>query len=203
MEIAGVELPEEATEGTTQEERVASWFGMTKRMTDTLQALLGSPVYGRGVEGRDAAPQTHGVYLFSESGEHLYVGRTGRTERSVKSGKTTSSGFRKRLAGHSTPGATISSASFAMRIAIEAAETEGLVLPAARNERVEQPRFAELFSEAKKRVTAMEFRTVEIEVDRESAVFEVTPRLSWLRRTTHSRRAEFFRAIHFSPRLIR
>ncbi len=47
MEIAGVELPEEATEGTTQEERVASWFGMTKRMTNTLQALLDSPVYGR------------------------------------------------------------------------------------------------------------------------------------------------------------
>ena len=46
-----------------------------------------------------------GVYLFSEHGEDLYVGRTGKTERSLKSGKASASGFRARLAGHSTAGA--------------------------------------------------------------------------------------------------
>lgn len=170
-EIDGVELPEEATKGTTREERAAAWSEMTERMATMLDGLLNSPVYGRGINGRDPAPESHGVYLFSENGEHLYVGRTGLTERSVKAGKKSASGFRKRLAGHSTDGAGLSSASFALRIAMEAAE--GLEVPPKRSERLGNERFKQLFVAAKRRITAMEFRVIEIEVDRESAVFEV------------------------------
>jgi hypothetical protein len=71
---------------------------MTERLGPMLDQLLGSTVYGREIKGRPTAPTTHGVFLFSEDGEPLYVGRTGKTERSVKAGKSSSSGFRARLA---------------------------------------------------------------------------------------------------------
>ena len=145
---------------------------MTDRLPALLVALQESAVYGRG-PGREKPSHAHGVYLFTEGDRHLYVGRTGRTERSVKSGKPSASGFRKRLAGHSTPGAGLSTASFALRLAMEDAANEGLELPAARKDRLTVPRFVELFSAAKDRVTDMEFRTVEIDDDRESYVFEL------------------------------
>jgi hypothetical protein len=173
VDIESVELPETATEATSREERATAWAEMTERMAEVLDALLNSPVYGRGVKGRDKAPRTHGVYLFSESGEHLYVGRTGRTERSVKAGKQSASGFRARLAGHSAPGAGLSSASFALRLAMGMAANERLDVPAKRSDRLDNERFAQLFTEAKERITAMDFRVVEIEDNRESAVFEV------------------------------
>jgi hypothetical protein len=81
-------------------------------------------------QGPRQGPQDARVYLFSESGEHLYVGRTGRTERSVKAGKQSASGFRARLAGHSAPGAGLSSASFALRLAMGMAANERLDVPA-------------------------------------------------------------------------
>jgi hypothetical protein len=67
-----------------------------------LKQLENSKVYGRPKTGRPKAPKSHGVYLFTKNGEHMYVGRTGRTERSVKGGKKSASGFRARLAA--TPG---------------------------------------------------------------------------------------------------
>lgn len=173
MADLNVELPEAATEATTREERAAAWLAITEGMAATLDALLASQVYGRDVQGRPAAPKAHGVYLFSDNREHLYVGRTGKTERSVKAGKASSSGFRARLAGHSRPKAGINSASVALRLAMETAAEEGLEVPAKRSERLSNERFAELFTEAKARITQMEFRVVNIEEDRESAVFEV------------------------------
>lgn len=127
-----VDLPEAATEASTHEERAAAWLAIAESMAATLDALLASEVYGRDVQGRPAAPKSHGVYLFSDNREHLYVGRTGKTERSVKAGKTSSSGFRARLAGHSRPKAGINSPSFALRLAMEAAAEEGLEVPAKR-----------------------------------------------------------------------
>ena len=138
-----------------------------------LDALLASEVYGRDLNGRPKAPTTHGVYLFSENEEPLYVGRTGKTERSIKAGKDSASGFRARLAGHSRPSSGLSSASFAVRLAMKQAEVKELELPARRSERLSNERFAQLFIEAKKRITQMEFRVVEVVEDRESAVFEV------------------------------
>lgn len=56
---------------------------------------------------------------------------------------------------------------------METAAKEELTVPARRSERLENKRFAQLFAEAKERITAMDFRVVNIEDDRESAVFEV------------------------------
>jgi hypothetical protein len=153
--------------------RQAEWMAMVGGLEARLDALLESEVYGRGVAEREAAPITHGVYLFTEGGRHLYVGRTGKTERSARAGKQSASGFRARLAGHSRPGSGLSSATFAIRLALEQAAKEGSPITAARSELLEHPRFPALFVAAKERITAMEFRSVEIEDDRESAVFEV------------------------------
>jgi hypothetical protein len=145
---------------------------MADRLPGLLVTLQESVAYGRG-PGRKKPSHAHGVYLFTEGDRHMYVGRTGRTERSIQSGKPSASGFRKRLAGHSTPGAELNTASFALRLAMEDAANEGLEVPAARKDRLEVPRFVELFSAAKERITAMEFRTVDIDDDRESYVFEL------------------------------
>ena len=168
-----VELPQGATEDTTREERAAAWTEMNDRMSELLDRLLGSPSYGRRETGRPPAPDSHGVYLFSDAGEPQYVGRTGRTERSIRAGKKSASGFRARLAGHSRPSSGLSSASFALRIALGWAADEQLVLPANRSDVLSNGHFAELFSTAKERITGMDFQVVPIEQDRESAVFEV------------------------------
>jgi hypothetical protein len=54
----------------------------------------------------------------------------------------------------------------------EAAD-RGIVVPAKRSDRLKNKKFAALFTAAKKQITAMEFRTVKIEDDREAAVFEI------------------------------
>jgi hypothetical protein len=138
-----------------------------------LEQVLQSEVYGRGAPDSQAAPNAHGVYLFTENSRHLYVGRTGKTERSVRAGKPSASGFRARLAGHCRPSSGLSSATFAIRLALERAREEGTPIVAPRGELLNDPRFRALFVAAKERITAMEFRLVEIEDDRESAVFEV------------------------------
>jgi hypothetical protein len=153
--------------------REAEWAAMVGGLDARLRELVRSEVHGRGVPGRKAAPTTHGVYLFTESDKHLYVGRTGKTERSVRAGKQSASGFRARLAGHCRPGSGLSSATFAIRLALEQARKEGNAIIAPRGELLADPRFGLLFIAAKERITAMEFRVVEIEDDRESAVFEV------------------------------
>jgi hypothetical protein len=142
-------------------------------MPELLDRLLGSTSYGRRETGRPPAPDSHGVYLFSEVGEPLYVGRTGRTERSIRADKTSASGFKARLAGHSRPSSGLSSASLAVRIALGWAADEELVLPAERSDLMSNDHFADLFSTAKQRITGMDFQVVPIGEDRESAVFEV------------------------------
>jgi len=169
----GLDLPEGPATIATREERAAAWAELTDGLEMRLDALLASEVWGRDLPDRPAAPATHGVYLFSEAGAHLYVGRTGRTERSVRAGTKSASGFRARLAGHCRPSSGLSSATFAIRLALEAAAKEEVVVAARRSKLLDDQHFADLFVAAKKRITAMEFRTVDIEDDRECAVFEV------------------------------
>ncbi len=146
---------------------------MVEGLEGRLEELLQSDLYGRGGAERKAAPITPGVYLFSEVGRHLYVGRTGKTERAVRAGKPSASGFRARLTGHCRPSSGLSSATFAIRLALEQAMREGIPIAVPRGELLADPRFPALFIAAKERITAMEFRVLEIEDDRESAVFEV------------------------------
>lgn len=153
---------------------LSRWQQIASSLPRNLHRLLESPVYGRGPR-RVPPPRMHGVYLFTERGRHLYVGRTGRTERSLMAGKQGSSNFRSRLAGHSRPSSPHDSAPFAWRIALRKARRQGLLseLPADRKGRAADPRLAALFVEAKERVTAMEFRVVEIPDDPEAYAFEV------------------------------
>ena len=183
--------------------RRAEWAEMIGGIEGRLERLLQSDVYGRGVVERKAAPITHGAYLFTEGGRHLYVGRTGKTERSLRAGKPSASGFRARLAGHCRPSSGLSSATFAIRLALEQARKEGKPITAPRRELLADPRFAALFIAAKERITAMEFRVVEIEDDRESAVFEVYAAYMLETRTTHSQRAEHGADTGWSPRSSR
>ena len=160
------------------------WNDVLAKLPDYLDSLLGSAIYGRG-KGRTAAPKQHGVYLFTEGASHLYVGRCGLTERARKVGKGHSN-FRTRLAGHSRPGSAHNSATFAWRLTFEilGAQIDGM--PQTRAELQLHPPFREEFLRQKERVTAMDFRVLQIEDDFESYVFEAyaahrleTPHNSW------------------------
>lgn len=158
------------------EQRVAEWDEITRALPDLLEQLLSSPAYGLRDDRPNPSSEQHGVYLFTEGGQHLYVGRTGLTERARLAGKPGSSSFLTRLTGHTErdPG----SGSFAWRLTMEKALKEvdaGLrdPLPNTRKLRVEDPGLLELFREQQRRVAAMDFRTVEINDERVSYVFEL------------------------------
>lgn len=91
-----------------------------------------------------------GVYLLSEGGEHLYVGR--------------SNDIRGRIKRHSKPGATHRMAAFAFRLA---RQTTGLLRASykkgdgSRDALMEDPAFASAFMAAKARICNMELRYVE------------------------------------------
>jgi len=67
--------------------RKREWAKVEAKLPCYLEALLDSEVFGRG-PGRELPPREHGVYLFTETGRHLYVGRCGLTERAAKRGST-------------------------------------------------------------------------------------------------------------------
>ena len=93
---------------------------------------------------------SQGVYLFSENGQHLYVGR--------------SNTMRKRYQYHTRPGATHNQASFALKLA---AETCKMPPPSYRegdgqkDRLANNPEYAAAFIEAKARVKAMDYRFVQ------------------------------------------
>ena len=91
---------------------------------------------------------TSGVYLLSERGRHLYVGRSGR--------------LRDRIQGHSRPGATYRMAAFAFRLAREATgELQATYKPqGSRRDLAARPRFKKAFDRAKARIRAMDVRFV-------------------------------------------
>jgi hypothetical protein len=111
-------------------------------------------------------PATAGVYLFTEQGQHQYVGRS----KTLKS----------RFGNHTRPSSGENSAPFAFNIAKRAAEDDGFeVAGRTRKQLATDPKFAEkYFTPAKGRVRAMEFRYVEFnpddaDADAFSTIFEV------------------------------
>ncbi len=94
-------------------------------------------------------PPAKGIYLFSENGKHLYVGRTRR--------------FRDRVREQSTPSATHNQAVFAFKLAREATGRMDATYSkkGSRAELQNDPQFAEAFSRAKERVRNMDLRFVE------------------------------------------
>jgi hypothetical protein len=111
-----------------------------------------------------ALPQSlpkRAIYMFSENGEHLYVGRTNN--------------LRNRLRGHCSPSSQHSSAVFAFRIArqdtgfIKATyKTEG-----SRASLCDHPEFGPAFVNAKRRVANMDIRYVEESEPVKQALLEI------------------------------
>lgn len=164
--------------------RKREWAKVETKLPGYLEALLDSEVFGRG-PGREPPPREHGVYLFTEAGRHLYVGRCGLTERAAKRGRGHSN-FRTRLAGHTRPSSAHNQATFAWRLAVEAVEGQFKGLPTTRAELQLDSRFRREFVRQKERVAGMDFRVVTIADNFESYVFEPyaalmldTPYNSW------------------------
>jgi len=164
--------------------RQGEWEEVVAMLPHRLKTLSASEAFGRG-PGRTPPPREHGVYLFSEAGRNLYVGRCGLTERAARKG-VGHSNFRTRLAGHTRPSSAHNQATFAWRLAVEAVEGRWEDLPTTRSALGRDSRFLQEFIRQKARVTAMEFRVVAITDDFESYVFEPyaammldTPYNSW------------------------
>lgn len=92
---------------------------------------------------------TAGIYLFSERGQHLYVGRTNR--------------MRARLQEHCRPSSTSNSAPFAFTLARNATGLRrATYLPDGSRRRLERdPKFRAAFTKAKQRVRRMDVRSVQ------------------------------------------
>jgi hypothetical protein len=165
-------------------QRQHSWDDTIAKLPGYLEDLLASQVYGRG-PGRTPAPTTHGVYLFSEKGKDLYVGRCGVTEQARLAGYGYSN-FRTRLAGHTRPSSGHNKATFAWRLTLEALGKKVDGMPKGRAQRELHKGFKREFEMQKERVRQMDFRVVEILSDLECYVFEpyaaemlATPHNSW------------------------
>lgn len=133
-------------------------------MDPKFKGLLGmSPIQGFSLP-RDIP--SRGVYLFSEDGHHLYVGRSNR--------------IRKRLQAHCRPSSGHNSATFAFRVARE--ETGNVSATySAKGSRVElerDPEFKQVFLRAKERVRNMEIRYVEEPEPMRQAILEMYVALS-------------------------
>lgn len=100
-----------------------------------------------------------GVYVLYEDGKPIYVGRSNR--------------LRDRLLQHSRQSSTHNSATFAFNLAKERAARRGIDTSQARNQLERDPVFKDLFTQAKKRVSLMRIRTVQIENSVTQTLFEV------------------------------
>ncbi len=94
--------------------------------------------------------KVRGVYLFSEGGSDLYVGRTNN--------------LKSRYGGHCLPSSPHGHAAFAFRLARETTGNVKATYRTGEGSRASlaaDPAFGEVFSAAKARVRAMDFRWVE------------------------------------------
>jgi hypothetical protein len=125
-----------------------------------LNALLEMPPVTRGTLPK-VMPRK-GVYLFSENGRHLYVGR--------------SNGIRKRLGRHCRKSAKHNMASFAFLLARETTGRTRATHRKGEGSRValaDDPLFGPAFVEAKERIRRMEVRYVEEEDPTRQALLEI------------------------------
>jgi hypothetical protein len=103
-----------------------------------------------------------GVYLFTEAGRHLYVGR--------------SNVLRGRYGRHCRPGATHRQAAFAFQLAREATGRTEATYRAGEGSRaglMGNPAFAAAFTTAKERIRRMEYRYVEEADQNQQALLEI------------------------------
>lgn len=136
-----------------------TWAALTTWLPTMLAQLLASKVFH--VECRPS-PDQRGVYLFSDAGQHLYVGRTGITARSRAKGGAPITSFRHRFDQHTQPGRPPGASSFANRLMLERAAELKVVVPANwwPDRRTTALEIYDLYTAAKTRIGAMEYRVV-------------------------------------------
>ena len=102
-----------------------------------------------------------GIYLFSDNGEHLYVGR--------------SRNIRGRIARHTRQSATYRMAAFAFHLAREATGTlfATYTMKGSRKDLMNNPEFCSAFGEAKERIRKMDLRYVEETDPIRQAILEI------------------------------
>jgi hypothetical protein len=144
-----------------------------RRLIDPWRALrlLSDPAWhqrlaGDGINQRPPKDR-RGVYLFTERGKHLYVGRTGITTRSRASGGPPITSFRHRFDQHTQPGRPPGASSFASRLMRNAAKRRGIEIPSDwwKDRRAASAEAYGLFCAAKTRIGAMECRVVAFDDD--------------------------------------
>ncbi len=134
----------------------AAFQSLVLKMPDLLGKLLGCPPHRFG-EGVPQNMPERGVYLFSASGSHLYVGRTNRLRHRHKehcSGKHNDAPFAFKLA----------------RILADQPRVKGGPTRAALQQ---NPKFSDAFERTKAQVRIMEFRWVEVIDANTQCLFEI------------------------------
>jgi len=136
------------------EEALLRYREIEQKLPTLLDSLLSCTPHHAGT--KPSVPHHEGVYLFTEAGRHVYVGRTGD--------------FNHRLGQHTRSSSPENSAPFAYNIAKRAAKVPVVGTRIAISRHAD---FMPHFQAAKARVRAMEFRYVVIHDAATSTVFEV------------------------------
>ena len=136
------------------------WFvEKLKPLPSLLQQLVSSPA----ISPLALPPSVSGagVYLFSEQGVDLYIGRTRN--------------LRRRIQQHAGARSGDGVAAFAFRLAREATGhvSASYQSKLSRAALMNQPEFAAAFCDAKKRIHSMTVRTIAIEDDLTQCLFEI------------------------------
>jgi hypothetical protein len=138
----------------------SKFAALVEHLAPKLAQLMAMPAMSNGALPR-TMPQS-GIYLFTESGRHLYVGR--------------SNNLRHRYADHCRPGATDKGAAFAMLLAREATgrtRRSYRAGPDSRAALMDDPIFRAAFTAAKERIRAMKYRCVEETDPTRQALLEI------------------------------
>lgn len=133
---------------------------LVETLAPKLDQLLAMVPLQSGTLPRDMPAS--GIYLFSENGRHLYVGR--------------SNVLRKRYGRHCRPGATHRSAAFAFQLARHATGKLIATYRAGEGSRAGlmlDPQFAAAFTAAKERIRKMEYRYVAEADQNRQALLEI------------------------------
>ena len=134
-----------------------------RRLTDSLDPSHRQLVAMQSVRGGELPRDTPqaGIYLFTERGRHLYVGRSNR--------------LRDRINEHGRPSSGHNTAPFAFRLARKAMgrESPTYQTTGSRTELEVEPAFKEAFLRAKERVRRMEVRYVEERDPLRQALLEI------------------------------
>ena len=141
-----------------------AWGDLVTWLPAMLTQLLASEVFH--LEYRPPRDR-RGIYLFSEAGQHLYVGRTGITARSRAKGGEPITSFRHRFDQHTQAGRPPGASSFANRLMLERAAELELVMPGDwwADRTTTASEIYDLYRAAKARIGAMECRVVSFEDD--------------------------------------